>query len=177
MTGLAMLSDIVLASAFAILAAVVITGGRSHRRPAHGRTTGWGNLAFGSGHNGPGPSRYPRIDDGPVSGNGGEKPQEVKGTSSGADELKSGPGVEPTILEMLPIKGAELDDAPLVESAVEEPVAIDHDAILRAENLVPEIHPESSVCPRTTDGRARARGESILAGARNPSTSTERAAV
>jgi hypothetical protein len=43
--------------------------------------------------------------------------------------------------------------------------------------LLFDIHTESSVSPRTMDGRARAGGESILAGARNASTSTERARV
>jgi hypothetical protein len=36
-----------------------------------------------------------------------------------------------------------------------------------------DIHPESSVCPRTSDGRARAGEESILAGARIQRTSGE----
>lgn len=73
----------------------------------------------------------------------GEEARELDGSGSGSVELECRGAVEAAPLEVLPVKGAELDDAALIEGAVDEPVAVNHDALTGTEPLSPELHSES----------------------------------
>jgi len=128
--------------------------------PGFESTSGSGNTFFGSRGDGrseiePGVGPVnPPLDNAPVDPR--EEPHVVDRPGGGGVKLELRRAMEPAVLEMLPVERAELDDAAAIERAIEEAVAVHHDALAIPENLSPEIHPESS----RLHGSTGARGES-----------------